>query len=168
MFRASLTQSLARLWIGSIILHHAVLWDKALGVSLGSTLGVFDDCDTPSTAPHMNVLWIWLSWGGGGLLCSWASLCDRGWMFITPDQRLHHTPRALLLPLGGRVESVQTWQQEIRLRAKASPRLKLGMDDFQDSCWARPSYGCSSSLICFFPDLRWLNKSVTLSYLRFS
>lgn len=68
-------------------------------MSLGSTLGVFGDCDIHISCPPHECPVDVAFWGGRGLFHSWASLCDGGWVFTTSDQRLLHTPKAFLLLL---------------------------------------------------------------------
>lgn len=79
----------------------AVLWCKDSGISLGELQGTLMDSDTPSAAPHMNVPWMWPSWGGRFYI--WGGLCKGGWTFTLSDQRLCYSPKTLPLWFGGNV-----------------------------------------------------------------
>lgn len=122
------TASCNQLWICCILLHQEGVW------------GCFRVCD---------VLWhllICLScecsvdvaiqgWRG---FTAESVECEGGWVF-TPDQRLYHTPKLLILPCGGVWANLASADG---LWAMASLTPNPAKAVFQNCCWVWLSPGC--------------------------
>lgn len=123
-------------------------------MSLGSTSGgSLMDYDNPSAASQVNVPWMWPSWGWG--LHKWASLCKEGWVFSASDQRFHHAQETSSLPLSWGEVCVNLISEGCDLS-----HSKLRQRWFSAEFGFLVDVFLSPSLVCFSPDLRWLNNSV--------